>query len=362
LGTNVDYTKIREERRWHRTLVKKKYAKSSTVVIIGHQKRKMTPFFRWRSKTNLLKIKKEDNLTNVVMDEFISSVSAIIGWSKKGHSSNYRKSKNEENSTLFAEKDEERRRVDGWCKTNKTRTKRWLRDSSEEQNSPTTGEENIIHRFQGRGFICSRKERRWLLGYNETNKERRSISWRKKSKKEDDSPIPGEKRIHHRLQRKLKKEDSSATWEVEERRRFSGSRGEEDSSGAAEIKKKSSVPGDAEERRLIGSGRSRKKKNPRLRGEVDQGRGLIGYRRSWRKKINCREKSTKENDSSVPRKKMIHRLQTKLKKEGSSTANEVEERRFVGWGTKLKKEDLSATDEVERRLIGCSEKSTIHRF
>jgi hypothetical protein len=55
-------------------------------------------------------------------------------------------------------------------KTNKTRTKRWLRDSSEEQNSPTTGEENIIHRFQGRGFICSRKERS-LLGYNKTNKE-----------------------------------------------------------------------------------------------------------------------------------------------------------------------------------------------
>jgi hypothetical protein len=299
-----------------------------------------------------LKIKKEDNLTNVVMDEFISSVSAIIGWSKKGHSSNYRKSKNEENSTLFTEKDEERRRVDGWCKTNKTRTKRWLRDSSEEQNSPTTGEENIIHRFQGRGFICSRKERRWLLGYNETNKERRSISWRKKSKKEDDSPIPGEKRIHHRLQRKLKKEDSSATWEVEERRRFSGSRGEEDSSGAAEIKKKSSVPGDAEERRLIGSGRSRKKKNPRLRGEVDERKRFIG--------------SNEEEDSSTAekiwRKKRIHRLQTKLKKEGSSTANEVEERRFVGWGTKLKKEHLSATDEVERRLIGCSEKSTIHRF
>jgi hypothetical protein len=114
-----------------------------------------------------LKIKKEDNLTNVVMDEFISSVSAIIGWSKKGHSSNYRKSKNEENSVLFTEKDEERRRVDGWCKT---RTKRWLRDSTEEQDSSTTGEENIIHRFQGRGFICSRKERS-LLGYNKTNKE-----------------------------------------------------------------------------------------------------------------------------------------------------------------------------------------------
>jgi hypothetical protein len=78
------------------------------------------------------------------------------------------------------------------------------------------------------------------------------------------------------LQRKLKKEDSSATWEVEERRRFSGSRGEEDSSGAAEIKKKSSVPGDAEERRLIGSGRSRKKKNPRLRGEVDERKRFIG--------------------------------------------------------------------------------------
>jgi hypothetical protein len=191
----------------------------------------MTPFFRWRSKTNLLKIKKEDNLTNVVMDEFISSVSAIIGWSKKGHSSNYRKSKNEENSTLFAEKDEERRRVDGWCKTNKTRTKRWLRDSSEEQDSPTTGEENIIHRFQGRGFICSRKER-WLLGYNKTNKEseeRRSISWRKKSKKEDDSPIPGEKRIHHRLQRKLKKEDSSAgyrgSWREKTIQRFQRRRG-----------------------------------------------------------------------------------------------------------------------------------------
>jgi acyl-[acyl carrier protein]--UDP-N-acetylglucosamine O-acyltransferase len=43
LGTNVDYTKIREERRWHRTPVKKKYTKSSTVVIIGHQKRIKEP-------------------------------------------------------------------------------------------------------------------------------------------------------------------------------------------------------------------------------------------------------------------------------------------------------------------------------
>jgi hypothetical protein len=100
LGTNVDYTKIREERRWHRTPVKKKYTKSSTVVIIGHQKRIKEPTVVAKKKEDdctsgedkndsvfpvtikdefIEDKKKEDNLTNVVMDEFISSVSAIIG-------------------------------------------------------------------------------------------------------------------------------------------------------------------------------------------------------------------------------------------------------------------------------------------
>jgi hypothetical protein len=75
LGTNVDYTKIREERRWHRTPVKKKCTKrSSTVVIIVHQKRIKEP--------TVVAKKKEDDCTSgedkndsvfpvTIKDEFI---------------------------------------------------------------------------------------------------------------------------------------------------------------------------------------------------------------------------------------------------------------------------------------------------
>jgi hypothetical protein len=74
LGTNVDYTKIREERRWHRTPVKKKYTKSSTVVIIPHHKRTKEP--------TVVANKKEDDCTSgedkndsvfpvTIKDEFI---------------------------------------------------------------------------------------------------------------------------------------------------------------------------------------------------------------------------------------------------------------------------------------------------
>jgi acyl-[acyl carrier protein]--UDP-N-acetylglucosamine O-acyltransferase len=74
LGKNVDYTKIREERRWHRTPVKKKYAKSSTVVIIGHQKRIKEPTVVAKKKEddcNSGEDKNDSVFPVTIKDEFI---------------------------------------------------------------------------------------------------------------------------------------------------------------------------------------------------------------------------------------------------------------------------------------------------
>jgi hypothetical protein len=73
-------------------------------------------------------------------------------------------------------------------------------------------------------------------------------------------------------------------------------------------------------------------------------RGFIGYRRSRRKKrIHRLHTKLKKEDSSIgerSRRKRIHRLWTKLKEEDSSAAGEVEERRgLIGCGEKSKKEE-----------------------